>query len=102
VETVNLVRPPPCLEELTRRWRAIARYGIEKFGLGSDGYSREKTLMSEYTGLTYDQATAISTRLSTEAHEAAGNPPTNWGVTKYFPKLETPVPPRWKPADTSE
>lgn len=99
METVNVVQPPPSLEELTRRWRAIARYGIERFGLGPDGYSREKALMSEYTGLTYDDATTISAKLSMEAHEAAGNPPTNWGVTKYFPKLETPTAPQETPSN---
>jgi len=99
VETVNVVRPPPSLEDLTRRWRAIARYGIEKFGLGPDGYSRERTLVSEYTGLTYDEATTISAKLSLEAHEAAGNPPTNWGVTKYFPRLETPTAPLQTPSN---
>lgn len=95
--TVDLVRAPPSLEELIRNWRAVARYGIERFGLAPDGYHRERALMSEYTGLTYDEAIAISSRLSREAHEAAGNPCTNWGVTKYFPKLETPSPPRWTP-----
>lgn len=101
METLDIVQTPPSLEELKRRWRAVARYGIERFSMRSDGYSREKNLMSDYTGLTYDEATTISAKLSREAHEAAGNPPTNWGVTKYFPKLETPLPLRWKRAEAT-
>jgi hypothetical protein len=97
MQTVDIVRAPPSLEELTQKWRAIARYGITKHGLGADGYTRVTTLLAEYTGLTYDEAVSISAKLSHEAHVAAGSPASDWGVTKYFPKLETPAPERWKP-----
>lgn len=87
----------PTLEEMTRNWREIARYGINRYGLGSDDYSRVTAKVEDQTGLTYDEAIHACDDLNKEAHMAAGSPSTNWGVTKYFPKLETPVPERWAP-----
>ena len=95
--TVEIVRAPPSLEELTRKWRAIARYGITMHSLGPDGYTRVTTPLTEHTGLNYDDAMALRAKLDHEAHVAAGSPLSNWGVTKHCLKLETPMPERWKP-----
>lgn len=84
----------PSLEELTAKWRAVARYGITKHAIGENGYSRVKTSLPEHTGLTWDQVNAVCTKLNQEAYIAAGSPSTNWGVTQYVPRLETPMPGR--------
>jgi hypothetical protein len=85
----------PLQDELTARWRAVARYGITKHAVGADGYSRVKTQLSEHTGLTWDEVNAVCAKLNKEAYLAAGSPSTNWGLTQFHPKLETPSPGRW-------
>lgn len=82
------------LEDLTAKWRAVARYGIMKSAIGCDQYSRVKALLPEHTGLTWDEANQICDKLNKEAYIAAGCPSSNWGLTQYYPKLETPLPSR--------
>lgn len=48
----------------------------------------------EYTDLHWAEVESICSRLNREAREAAGNPTDSWGLTQYYPKLETPLPPR--------
>lgn len=98
METQAINSRAPSLEELTLRWRAVARYGVTKNAVAGDGYSRVKTTLPEHTGLTWDAVNKICDQLNKEAYIAAGSPATNWGVTQYNPKLETPMPARWTPA----
>ena len=87
METQAINSRATSLEELTTKWRAVARYGITKHAVAGDGYSRVKTTLAEHTGLTWDAANKICDQLNKEAHIAAGSPASNWGVMQYHPKL---------------
>jgi hypothetical protein len=84
------------LERLRADHRAAARYSIYRHRLADNGYGRVKEPL-EQKDLTWSEVTTICDGLNLDARKAAGNPSDSWGLTQYFPKLETPAPPRWTP-----
>lgn len=84
------------LDKLRADHQATARYSIYRHRLAADLYHRVKEPL-EYVGLTWSEVSTICERLNKEAREEAGNPSDSWGLTQYYPKLETPAPPRWTP-----
>lgn len=84
----------PSLEALRAKHRETARYSIYRHRLADDGYNRVQEPL-DYTGLEWTEVETICGKLNREAREAAGNPSDSWGLTQYYPKLETPLPPRF-------
>ena len=84
----------PHLEQLRAAHRATARYSIYRHRLADDKYHRVRETLDD-KDLTWDQVSALCEAMNREAREAAGSPTDTWGLTQYYPKLETPSPPRW-------
>ena len=84
----------PHLEQLRAAHRATARYSIYRHRLAADNYHRVHETLDD-KDLTWNQVSALCEKMNREDREAAGNPTDTWGLTQYYPTLETPLPPRW-------
>lgn len=88
------------LELLRAAHRAVARYGIYRHRLAEDGYSRVNEPL-DFSGLTWAEVVPYCDRMNQDARAKAGNPTDTWGLTQYYPRLETPLPPRWNGATST-